>query len=44
MIFQTLSDDFKNKESKNDYIEIKVKVPKNVLEEAIQDVLPEFCT
>ncbi len=36
MIFQTLNND-----SKNDYIEIKVKVPRNVLEEAIQDVLKQ---
>ena len=39
MIFQTLSDDFQNKNSKNDYIEIKVRVPKKILERAIQDAV-----
>jgi hypothetical protein len=39
MIFQTLSDALQDKESTRDYIEIMVKVPRNVLEKAIQDAL-----
>jgi len=39
MIFQTLSEDFYYKKSKNDYIEIKVMIPRDFLEKAIQDTL-----
>ena len=39
MIFNTLEDDFQHKAPKSDYVEIKVIVPKDALEKAIQDAL-----
>ena len=43
MIFQTLSEDFRYRNPKKDYIEIKIKIPRDILEKAIQDAFsPEF--
>ena len=43
MIFQTLNKDFQYREPKKDYIEIKIRIPRDILEKAIQDALsPEF--
>ena len=39
MIFNTLKDDFQHKESRNDYVVIKVIVPREALEKAIQDAI-----
>jgi hypothetical protein len=39
MIFQTLSEDHLYKELNNDFVEIKLKIPRRVLEKAIQEVL-----
>ena len=43
MIFNTLSKDFRYRNPKKDYIEIKIRIPRDILEKAIQDALsPEF--
>jgi hypothetical protein len=43
MIFNTLSEDFRYRNPKKDYIEIKIKIPRDILEKAIQDAFsPEF--
>ena len=43
MIFQTLNEDFQYRKPKKDYIEIKIKIPRDILEKAIQDAFsPEF--
>ena len=39
MIFQTLSEDFQYRKPKKDYIEINIRIPRDVLEKAIQDAL-----
>ena len=39
MIFNTLKDDFQDRESRSDYIVIKVIVPRETLEKAIQDAI-----
>ena len=43
MIFNTLSEDFRYRNPKKDYIEIKIRIPRDILEKAIQDAFsPEF--
>jgi hypothetical protein len=39
MIFQTLREDYRYKELKCEYVEIKLKIPRSILVKAIQDVL-----
>jgi len=43
MIFQTLNEDYQHREPRKDYIEIKVRIPRYLIEKAIQEHLaPDF--
>jgi hypothetical protein len=39
MIFQTLSKDFQYRKPKKEHIEIKIRIPRDVLEKVIRDAL-----
>jgi hypothetical protein len=38
MIFETLNDEFRYREPKKDYIEITIRIPRDLLEKGIQHI------